>query len=185
MSKKEAAKESVNIPATTENEDTNFSQISTASLREKLEDARKESEKTQETLRQKREYHLEQVKEIDLLLGEVSVTPTSTPRSKRQSASSEVPRSDGGPTIMEGVESLCLMYKDGLDVGQITEKMIKEIGYKPRNSDPEAFAKSVYTGGINKLVQDGTLIAIGGRPKVYKHLKNCTAEEVRMYKFSK
>lgn len=158
-------------------------------LVEDVKEAKYKRSETLETLRTTRQYHLDQVEEISKLLEELGeplqaaapVANGKPAKAAKPEGASKGTRGSNQYTIQEAVEELLKKkaYKAGLGRVDITGKVISEMGYKTETTGVD-FANSAYTGGINKLVKDKKVYAIGKRPNtVYRHVSHMTPSEVK------
>ncbi len=159
-------------------------------LRSKAQRYRAEEEEIVAGLLSRKQIALSEIEEIDGLLAEMGkpqekTVPTATAAPAKPGARPGITPVSGGKgavkgargdnewTAQTGVEELCLRAgAKGLTRPDITAKMITDLNYKSKNlpdegmptaEQMEAFSDSIYTGGINKAVKDGTIIAVGKR----------------------
>ena len=161
-----------------------------ATLADKIKNIEYERSTLLLDLRNAREFHSNQIEEIDGLLAELgnpvdmNPTPTATGKGNKGGGTGRGsgPRGGREQTMQSAVEGLLMKYKAGLGRADIVGKMMSEVKYETSSKDPKDFANTVYTGGINKLVQAGKVITVGQRPNtVYKHRSHATAAEIKAF----
>lgn len=106
------------------------------------------------SLQEQRKYHQDQIDEIDKILydlGQVKIKKSNQGRG---------PRGNNTVTISDGVEQLLRKYSCGLSRNEIVALMQSEIKYESSSTE-EDFNNTVYCAGINKLVREKRVVAIG------------------------